>query len=98
MHIYSGAEHPSSLEVPGYSDDRNQSSALAGQLAQALGQSHPGVQRTGDDQNRVVAGDGTEHFWKLLLIDRLRDGLGPAGNSMEHDELADAVHPFEELW
>src|SRR5829696_4698779 len=84
-------------KFPGTPMDRSQPSAFAGQLAQALGQGHPGIQRTSDDQDGIVTGNGTEHFWKLFLVDRLRDGLGPAGYGMQDDELADPVQPLEQL-
>src|SRR5688500_8823150 len=72
-------------------------SALAGELEQPRREACPGLGRAGDDEDRVVAGDGAEHFLELLLIDRFGDRLRAATDRAQDDELADAVDAGEEL-
>src|SRR3954469_17892567 len=76
---------------------RNGLSCFAGELEQAGGQGGAGGLRPGDDEDRIVAGDGAHHLLEVLLVDRFGDRLGTTGNGVEHDQLAHPVDPGEEL-
>ena len=63
----------------------------AGDLAEAAGEALAGGGGPADDEHGVVAGDGAEDLGPFLGVQGDADGLGAAGEGVEHDELADAA-------
>jgi hypothetical protein len=76
---------------------RREVRAFAGERAEVFGQGESSRDGASHDEDGIVARDGAEHFGEVFLIDRFRDRLGAAGHRMKDDELADTVHPREQL-
>src|SRR2546423_11238239 len=70
---------------------------LSGQALQAALDAFPGGDRTADDEDGVVATDGTEYVAPRLAIEGSSDRLGAARDGSEHQHLANAVDAQKKL-
>jgi len=69
----------------------------AGVFAQASGKRRGAPAVLGNDQNRVIAGDGADGFWQSGTIDRERKRLRLPGAGPHHHHLLDTVDAGEEF-
>src|SRR5687768_2023133 len=69
----------------------------AGQFREPDGHVLPSLGGTANHENCVFPGDGADYLLPCRGVDRLRDRLRPRCQSVENDELADAIDTRKQL-
>src|SRR5947209_536052 len=64
-------------------------SSGTGERPKPLGELQSRLGRPADDQYGVLASDGADDLGPILRVDRLGDWLRPAGQGVQHKQLAD---------